>query len=129
MIRLFWSGISWHYTVAYKEVLGLCQNFIWFTLHLFSVKDLSKTLFYPWQRLGERYQGGFDISAWFSTFVINTLMRLVGFLVRLFVIIVGLFCTFIVCVLSVVLIVVWTLIPILLVFLLINSFRLFFYTE
>jgi len=126
MLRLFWSGIFWHYTTAYKEIVLLCKNYIWFILHLFSIRDLSKTLFLPWQRLGERYQGGFNIGAWFSTFVINTLMRVLGFVARLFVILTGLVCACIVSVLSVIFIVVWTAIPFLMVFLFITSFRLFF---
>jgi len=125
MLQLFSSGIVWHYSGAYKELFILCRNFIWFLSHLFSIKDLLKTLIYPWQRLGEQYRGGFHISEWFQSFILNTLMRIVGLVVRLFVILTGLLCILLAVMLSVLLFIIWTFIPLILVFLFITSIRLF----
>ncbi len=129
MLKLFLSGIIWHYTKAYVEIIRLFRDFIWFILHLFSVKDLSRTIFYPWQRLGEPYQGGFNISAWFSAFVVNTLMRLVGFVVKSFVILIGISLAILVGLISIVFIVFWTIVPIFLVFLFVTSIRLFVHLQ
>jgi hypothetical protein len=125
MLKLFWSGIIWHYSIAYKELFLLCRNFIWFIGHIFSIRDLSKTLFYPWQRLGEKYQGGLLHPAeWLSSFVINTMMRGVGLIVRLSVISIGLVCILFVILLCILMIAIWTVLPMLLVFLFITSIRL-----
>lgn len=129
MLKLFISGIVWHYTKAYGEILRLSRDFVWFLFHLFSVSDLSKTLFYPWQRLGEQYKKGFNISAWFSSFVVNVIMRLVGFVVKLFVILIGVSLSIIVILLTLITLVFWTFVPLLLVFLFITSIRLFLHLQ
>jgi hypothetical protein len=129
MLQLFLSGILWHYTKAYKEIYILTKNVIWFFFHLFSIKDLLKTLFYPWQKMGEQYQGGFHLSEWFSSKIINILMRCVGFLVRTLMIIIGLTCVCFAILVACGVFVVWTAIPFILVFLFISSIRLFLQTK
>ncbi len=89
MIRLLVSYIVWHYTRALAELFLNCRNFISFLYHFFSIGELSHTLFAPWQMLGERYKKGFDPENFFEVFVVNSLMRLVGFLVRGAVILLG----------------------------------------
>ena len=124
MFRLFLSGILWHYTKAYKEIFILFKRSIWFVFHLFSIKDLTRTLFLPWQQLGERYQGGFHLGRWFESLVVNTLMRIVGFVVKAFVILTGLLIALLVCFIYVGVFAAWTLIPLILVFLFITALRL-----
>lgn len=125
MLQLFFSGIIWHYTKAYKEIFTLLCNTVWFLFHLFSIKDLIRTLFAPWQRLGERYRGGFHIGEWFASVAINVLMRGVGFFARSIVILIGLCCVVFTVVVFGAVFVVWTLIPVILVFLFVSSIKLF----
>lgn len=85
------SYIAWHYSTALREIWGISTNFVWFLYHFFSIPILLKTLVAPWHKLGEKYKKGFDPGALLSTFVINTILRVVGFVVRIVVIIFALF--------------------------------------
>jgi hypothetical protein len=85
----FWAYVKWHYGRGIKELFGVSSNFLWFISNFFSFKLLIKTLFAPWKRLGERYQGGFNFGAFAGTFIINSLMRIVGFITKTIVLIVG----------------------------------------
>lgn len=125
MLRFCFSYIFWHYTKAYKEIFILSRNFFWFVSHLFSIKELLKTFFSPWQRLGERYGGGFDIAKWFEVKAVNTLMRLVGMFIRLTMIILGVLSLVVTSILSVCILIVWTLLPALILFLFVSAIKLF----
>lgn len=84
------SYILWHYTRGIASLFKLYKNLILAVLHTFSIGELFKTLFSPWQLLGEKYKGGlFNFAENFEAFIVNTLMRIVGFFVRGFVIIFG----------------------------------------
>jgi hypothetical protein len=106
----------WHYTLAIKNLFGICGNFIWFLYNFFSFKVLLQTLFSPYKRLTERYNGGLDIEQLLEVIVINILMRLVGFIARSIVLIIG-FVVFILALLLIgVGIFVWLLLPFILLF-------------
>lgn len=124
MLGLCFSYFFWHYTTALKELLAICRNFLWFVYHFFSIDVLSKTLFSPWQRMDEQYKKGFDISAIFQTFIVNTLMRIVGFLIRGFVILVGIAILIIVLAVEIVFFASWLVLPIIIVVLLVSGIRL-----
>lgn len=83
--------IWWHYTKAPFLILSLTGHFIKNILHFFSVATLLKTLFSPWRRLSESYPENFDLGRVFTSIVVNTLMRLVGAIVRMITIIFGVF--------------------------------------
>lgn len=125
MIRFSISYFFWHYTKAYKELFLLTRNILWFVLHLFSIRELLQTFFQPWQRLGERYRGGFNVSAWFESFVVNMIMRLVGIAIRTIMIVLGVGSFLFVLGASVVLFFVWTLLPLILLFLFVTTIKLF----
>ena len=89
----FWQVIGyyliWHYGPALLDIWRIYKNFIWFLYHFFSIPLLLKTLFSPLERLHEKYNKNLDISDFFATLVVNSLMRFVGATLRLFVILVG----------------------------------------
>ena len=76
--------IAWHYGAALADMLRVWGNMMWFTFHFFSTGRLAATLFSPWQRMHEEYygKGKFDIEYFLGTLAVNTLMRLVGFIIR-----------------------------------------------
>lgn len=86
----FLAYVKWHYGQGLRELFGVAGNFLWFISHFFSFKLLLRTLFAPWKRLGENYSGGFDLGAFASTLVVNSLMRAVGFCTKILVMLVGL---------------------------------------
>lgn len=90
MMTFFSSYILWHYSRALKGIVVLWFDTLWFINHLFSITLLFRTLFTPWRRLRETYQGGFNLENILSLIVVNTLMRIVGAVIRLVIIALGL---------------------------------------
>lgn len=79
----------WHYGRAIKQGLNAWKNILWFFANFFSITLLLKTLFQPWKRIFERSGQGFDPGRFFEAIIINTMMRLVGFVMRSIVLIIG----------------------------------------
>ena len=72
----------WHYSTAIVDMFRIDGNIFWFLWHFFSVPDTLRTFFSPWERMGERYKKTLDIESLASTFIVNTLMRIVGIIMR-----------------------------------------------
>lgn len=85
---------------------------------------LARTLFSPWQKLDESYKKGFNIKAFFEVFILNTLMRILGFFIRSFVIVIGVAVLICVLVLELATFAIWTLLPLIIMFLFISGLRL-----
>lgn len=102
---------KWHYGRGFADVIGVWRNFLWFTLHFFSVPLLIRTLFSPWQRLHEEYKKGFDLENFFGTLLVNTLMRILGVIIRLIFIIIGIIMFFVVAIAGLLFLVFWTIAP------------------
>jgi hypothetical protein len=124
MFRLIFAYFFWHYTLAIKDLFFLSKNFISFIFNFFSISVLSKTLFSPWQKLDEKYKGGFDFEAIFETFVVNFIMRIVGFLVRSCLIITGLFTICVAVLIEVSVFMLWFILPFVIVLLFVSGLRL-----
>jgi len=86
---MVWYYFKWHYGKGFGEAINTIKNFLWFIAHFFSFKLLLKTLFSPWRRMGESYGDGFNLEAFASAFIVNSLMRVVGFISRVIIIFVG----------------------------------------
>lgn len=113
--------IAWHYTRAYRDGFGLYKLLLRFLYQMFSIELLSKTLFAPWQRLAERYNRTLNFSDILSTFIVNSLMRIVGFFIRLIVIIIGSISIFVAALLGIGIACLWLILPWLLVFVVVTS--------
>lgn len=81
--------LRWHYTRALADLMVIASNFLWFVYEFFSIPLLLRTLLVPFRRITETPQRTLDIGAWFAAKTVNTLMRLVGAMVRLWVITLG----------------------------------------
>jgi hypothetical protein len=88
MVLLF-HYFHWHYGRGIIEYLSVWKTSLWFVPHFFSLSMLFTTLFSPWHRLKESYKGGFSFESIMETIVVNILMRIVGFIVRAVVIVIG----------------------------------------
>ncbi|MDP3734949.1 MAG: hypothetical protein Q8R39_00800 [bacterium] len=77
------SYLTWHYSRSPREYAYLWARMLWFVVHVFSMPFLLATLFSPWRRLDEKYPRQLDLGAWGEVLVVNLLMRLVGFVVRM----------------------------------------------
>ncbi|MEN9647896.1 MAG: hypothetical protein RLY57_700, partial [Candidatus Parcubacteria bacterium] len=86
-IRLIPHYLVWHYTVGLHDFFRVMHLLLKAITKIFSLPTMFATFFQPFERLGERYHGG--VSAFFETFIVNTLMRMVGIIVRTCVILLG----------------------------------------
>lgn len=109
--------LRWHYTQAWRDLLDNCHSLIRFVTLFFSFRELFKTLFSPWRRLGESYAKGFDPESFLSTFIVNSITRMFGFFVRSIVLIIGLVALLLAYMLSFFIFAAWLLYPIILAFL------------
>ncbi len=109
--------INWHYTAGILDLIGIIQNFIWFFYNFFSIPLLLKTLFLPLNKLGEGYAHSLEPSKWVETFIVNTLMRLVGALLRLTLVLLGIIFIILTFIVGIAFLIVWLLAPIFVVLL------------
>ncbi|MFT5849889.1 MAG: hypothetical protein ACI9H6_000715 [Patiriisocius sp.] len=119
--RLFLSYFFWHYTKAYAQIFTIWKTYLWYITQLFSIALLLRTLFSPWKRMTDVSQGGFNIEAFLSRVIVNFMSRIVGFIVRVPLIILGLVLSVGMCLLLVVFYIYWTVFPVLIFALLISG--------
>lgn len=88
---VFSHYLKWHYTRALRDLTRIYRNFIVFVFNFFSVPVLVRSYFAPWRRLGEEYPPTMIIDPfnYFSVFLVNLIMRLVGVIMRTIVIVLG----------------------------------------
>lgn len=106
----------WHYTLALKNLIKIWGNFVWFVYNYFSFKVLLRTLFSPYKRLTERYHGGLDIEQLMESIVVNALMRLIGFSIRIVVLLIGAIGVVLTFVAGTIFLAIWFLLPFVLLF-------------
>ena len=124
MVSLFFSYLWWHYTEALSNIRKLFGNFLWFFYNLFSIPILARTLFAPWQKLAEKYKGGFDIQNLFESFLVTSIMRIVGFFIRIVVIVTGLAALVLTFILGIAFFFIWLLVPVALIVFIFEGIRL-----
>jgi type IV secretory pathway VirB6-like protein len=105
---------TWHYTTAYRDYLRAWLNYLWFVAHFFSLGILLRTFFAPFKRISEKNEKGLNVQAFFEALAVNTLMRLVGMLVRTALISIGLIALVFIAIAGAVGLLIWTLMPVVL---------------
>lgn len=113
-LLIFPHYISWHYTKAISDLLNLFKNFARFIWTFFSIKLLLQTLFVPFQKLSVKRTKKLDLEDFFSALVTNLLMRLIGFIIRTFFILIGIFSMLFFILAYSVLFIVWIILPLVL---------------
>lgn len=111
-IKILPSYFLWHYSISLVEFLGVFRNILWAQYRLFSIPTLLKDLFYPWHRLDEQYKSGFNIESFVETFILNSLMRIIGAIMRSLVILSGILTMFLTIVLGFIILGIWIFMPI-----------------
>ncbi len=107
--------ISWQFFEVPKEILKAWKNFLKFNLNYFSVLLLLKTLFSPWRRYQISRSRGFDLGKFFETLISNLIFRLLGALMRSFLIFVGLLVEVMILFGGIVIFIGWLILPALLI--------------
>jgi len=104
----------WWYTTGWLETLQRIGGHIEAVWRMFSVPILLRTLFAPWRRIVTTPGKGMD--QLFRSMLDNTISRLVGFVVRLFVLLAAIVLTCGMAIFGLVVTVLWPLLPLLVVF-------------
>jgi hypothetical protein len=106
----------WHYGRAISELTKIYRNLIAFTFNFFSVPTLVASYFAPWRRMGEDYpEKSVDLFDYFSVFLVNLIMRIVGLFMRTIVIILGMMATLLVIISYPLLLIFWIVLPFLVI--------------
>lgn len=124
--NIFFQYLSWHFLEVPRDILGGWKNFLKFGLNYFSIPLLIKTLFSPWRRYQWAYPKGLQIGKWFEAFFSNLISRLLGAVMRIFLIFFGLLVEVFIIFSGAIIFFGWLVLPILLIFGLSHGFRILF---
>lgn len=118
--------LIWHYTKGLKELLVNWGHILYFVIHYFSIPNLLLTLISPWKRMNEGASHTINPGAIMEHVIFNSIMRVVGLLIRTVTIVIGLVATALVIVGGVGMILLWMLLPIFLIILVFAGFTFIF---
>ena len=110
------SWIMWHFWQAPKFLFSVWKNYILFAANYFSLPLLLKTLFSPWRRNDWKYPKAFDVMEFLNVFLSNIFSRIIGFILRIVLIIAGVSLQIFVLIAGIAVIVFWLLIPFIIIF-------------
>jgi CBS-domain-containing membrane protein len=109
LIMLFVAFFSWWYGTGWRQVMASFGPRLTGVAEIFSVGQLLRTLFAPWRRI-ITYPGASLADKWHA-WGDNMVSRVIGFVVRIFVIFAALVTIAAIAVLTAIEIVVWPLLP------------------
>lgn len=121
---MFFQYLTWQFLDVPKSILRAWRNFLKFGLNYFSIPLLLGTLFSPWRRYIWVYPKGFDIGKYFEVFFSNLISRVLGAILRIFLIIIGLLVEIFIIFFGFSVFLGWFLLPILLIFGIYHEFRI-----
>lgn len=110
------AWVLWHFLEMPNFLIQVWKNYIAFATNYFSLTLLLKTIISPWRRNAWRYPKTFDIQEYANVFVSNIFSRLIGFLLRIVLIIVGAVFQVIVLIVGLIVILLWLLTPFIIIF-------------
>ena len=107
--------VKWHYSQALKDMKNIWRNCLAFIANFFSIKELAKSLFSPWQRIQVNYSRNFSFEGTIGSWIVNLLMRAVGFAVRLIFILFGFSCLLLCLLFGIVAVLAWLFWPLVII--------------
>lgn len=117
----------WHYGRAVRDLTRIYKNLIVFTFNFFSVPILVASFFAPWRRMGEDYpERSIEPFDYFSVFLVNLIMRLVGISMRGIVIVLGMIFTILLTLSYPLVLLFWLILPFVIVIIFFVGFGLLF---
>jgi hypothetical protein len=124
--NVFRQFLEWYLLDQPKLILKAWKNFLWFNLEYFSIPLLLKTFFSPWRRYTWSYGRGFSFKRYLDAFVSNAIFRGLGAVVRLILIVVGIFLEIIIFFAGIIVMITWFLWPLILIEIFVLGFRILF---
>ncbi len=105
----------WHYGQAFRQIRHLAKNFLWFTVHFFSLPQLTRSLIAPWRRITTERGRRFSLEDVAGYLIVNLISRLIGAMIRTIVITLGLLTLLTLTVGTIIVYAAWILAPLLIV--------------
>lgn len=126
IVLITFGYLKWHYGKAIKSIFSIWKDFLKFVANLFSLRNLFRNLLDPWKRMNDPYPKHFSFKGYLFVFIVNIITRIVGFIMRSFLLVIGALAYIIsICLLPFILLV-WLLLPLILVFLIGDGLYLIF---
>lgn len=107
--------LLWHYGQAFRQIRHLSKNFLWFTVHFFSLPQLARSLIAPWRRITTERGSRFNLEDLAGYLIINLISRLIGVVLRTIVITLGLLTLLLLIIGTVIIYLAWILAPLLII--------------
>jgi hypothetical protein len=117
MLELAGRYFVWHYTTALADLFHIVRNFLWSATQIFPISFLLRTFAMPFKRIQEEKGSMLDFENFIQSLVANTLMRLVGMLLRTMLIFCGLVLSVVVFCLGFLFTIAWICAPLITLFL------------
>jgi len=111
--------LGWYYLETTRGILIGWKNCLIFSLNYFSVPTLLKTLFWHWHKYYSPYGKVYEVWRNIESLVFNLISRILGAIVRIFLIIAGLFFILLSFFGGLSIVIIWMAAPLFLVFLLV----------
>ena len=122
--NMFVKYLLWHFIEAPKSILKGWGNYLKFGLNYFSVGLLFKTIFSPWRNYRWFYPKAFDIGKYFEVAFSNLISRVLGFLPRIILIVVGIIFEFLILFAGLFVFIIWFILPVFLILGIYHGIRL-----
>ncbi|PIR58328.1 MAG: hypothetical protein COY04_01480 [Parcubacteria group bacterium CG_4_10_14_0_2_um_filter_7_35_8] len=123
-IILLW--LVWYFIETPQQILKGWKNILSFNFNYFSIPLLFKTLFSYWHQYRWYYPRGFDIGQYLEVFFSNLISRILGAIIRIFMIIFGIIIETLIFIIGIILIIIWLMMPALIVLTIFKGINLIF---
>ena len=107
--------LKWHFFDAAGELFRALRNILWFNYNYFSIGLLIRTYFAPWRKVTWDYGRGFEIGRFLFIFFSNVISRILGAIMRSFLIITGSIIQTVLFIAAILIFFVWIFLPLLIV--------------
>ncbi len=125
--NIFLQWVIWQFFEVPGNILKAWWNFLKFYLiNYFSIPLLIETFFAHWRRYRWFYPKGFDVGQYFEIFFSNLISRILGAVMRSFLIIIGILVEIFIVFIGFLILLGWFLLPILLILGLYYGVRILF---
>jgi hypothetical protein len=118
--------IRWHFFDQPNHLKKIWKNLLKFGIDYFSVPLLLQTFFAPWRRYTWAYPRGLDIGKMFETFISNLSSRMIGMVMRFFLILFGILFEVLIFFGGLLFFLFWFLNPLIIIFLMLYGIYLIF---
>jgi len=124
--NIFLLWVEWYFIDIPKGIVKAWVNFLLFNLYFFSVTFLIKTLFSHWHKTMWYRGRGFSFSRFFEAIISNVFSRVIGAVMRFFLIITSVIIEIIIFFSGIIILLFWMIMPFFIIYSFVFGIKLFF---